>query len=83
MKSSGMGLGEGTGASIHELAGAFVPAYRWPRKMFAAGKLTRRSAEILLAEQVRRVSGPFVLRGIVGAARTNRSIDGAAAASVH
>ena len=83
MKSSGMGVRAGTGASIHELAGAFVPAYRWPRKMFAAGKLTRRSAAILLADQVRTMAGPFVLRGIVRGSRKDRSIRTAAGAMVH
>ena len=37
----------------------------WSRRMFAVGKLTRRSAEILLAEGGRTSPGPFVLKAIV------------------
>ena len=37
----------------------------WSRRTFAVGRLTRRSAEILLAEGWRTPPGPFVLKAIV------------------
>ena len=37
----------------------------WSRRTFAVGRLTRRSAEILLAEGGRTLPGPFVLKAII------------------
>jgi len=50
-------------------AGAAIPgtsaAGGWSRRTFAVGRLTRRSAEILLADGRRTPLGPFVLKAIV------------------
>ena len=48
--------------------GAAIPgagaAGGWSRRTFAVGRLTRRSAQILLAEVGRTPPGPFVLKAI-------------------
>ena len=58
------------------LGGSAIPgagtANGWSRRTFVIGRLTRRSAEILLAEEERTLSGPFILKAIVRApARAN------------
>ena len=54
--------GMGRGGSAIPGAGT---ADGWSRRTFAVGRLTRRSAEILLAEGGRTLPGPFVLKAIV------------------
>ncbi len=54
------------------LAREVVPGTAWPRRTFAVGKLTRKSAEILLSEGNRAFPAPFLLKAVVSGAREPR-----------
>ena len=54
------------------LAREVVPGTAWPRRTFAVGKLTRRSAEILLSENQQSFRAPFILKAVVSGPREPR-----------
>ena len=47
----------------------------WSRKTFVVGKLTRKSAEFLLAEAARTVRGPFLVKAVVRGARVIKTAE--------
>ena len=57
--------GMGSGGDVIPRAGAGSGS----RKTFAVGRLTRQSAEILLAEGGKALAGPFVLKAVVQGVR--------------
>jgi hypothetical protein len=59
--------------SLRDVGREVVVTTGWPRRTFAVGKLTRRSAEILLAEAKQSPRAPFLLKAVVsGPARAPR-----------
>jgi hypothetical protein len=51
--------------SLRTMGRDVVSTGGWPRRTFAVGKLTRRSAEILLAEAKNAPRAPFLLKAVV------------------
>jgi hypothetical protein len=55
--------------SLRAMGRDVVVTAGWPRRTFAVGKLTRRSAEILLAEARQAPRAPFLLKAVVSGPR--------------